>query len=54
MDRSLNAKELIAILDQNEVPNCLIYSIEDIFEDPQYKARENIISVEDPRMARLG
>lgn len=46
---SLTAKELIAILNENEVPNCLIYSIEDIFEDPQYRARENIISVEDPK-----
>jgi crotonobetainyl-CoA:carnitine CoA-transferase CaiB-like acyl-CoA transferase len=27
-----------------------IYSIADIFEDPQYKARETITTVDDPRL----
>ena len=45
---SYTAKEVIAVLEANEVPNGLVYSVEDMFEDPQYQARENIISVEDP------
>ena len=44
-----SAKELMEILDANEVPNGLLYSVEDMFEDPQYQARENIISVSDPK-----
>ena len=40
--------EVMAILEEKEVPNCLVYSVEDMFGDPQYQARENIISVEDP------
>jgi formyl-CoA transferase len=35
-------------LDEAGVPISLVCSIADIFEDPQYKARENIIEVEDP------
>lgn len=45
---SYPADEVMAILEENEVPNCLVYSVEDMFADPQYQARENIISVEDP------
>jgi len=45
---SYPADEVMAILEKNEVPNCLVYSVEDMFADPQYQARENIISVEDP------
>ncbi len=35
-------------LDEAGVPISLVCSIADIFENPQYKARENIIEVEDP------
>ena len=45
---SYPAAEVMAILEEKEVPNCLVYSVEDMFADPQYQARENIISVEDP------
>jgi len=45
---SFTAEEVMAILEANEVPNGLLYSVEDMFKDPQYQARENIISVEDP------
>jgi succinyl-CoA:(S)-malate CoA-transferase subunit B len=45
---SYTAEEVMAILEANEVPNTLVYSVEDMFRDPQYQARENIISVEDP------
>ncbi len=46
---SYSAQEVIAILEENEVPNCIVYSVEDMFADPQYQARENIISVVDPK-----
>ncbi len=45
---SFQATRAMAILDENEVPNCLVYSVEDMFADAQYQARENIISVDDP------
>ncbi len=35
-------------LDEAGVPISLVCSIADIFENPQYKARENVIEVEDP------
>jgi formyl-CoA transferase len=42
---SLNYKELKEIADKEGVPVNLIYSIEDIMNDPHYKARNNIISM---------
>jgi crotonobetainyl-CoA:carnitine CoA-transferase CaiB-like acyl-CoA transferase len=40
--------ELQAALDAAEVPNSPIYSIADIFEDPQYRARETLTTIDDP------
>lgn len=40
--------EAVAILDENGIPVSPIHSIADIFEDPQYKARENLVEVEHP------
>jgi len=45
---SQKAKPLIALLEENEVPVTLVYNVADMFEDPQYQARESIISVDDP------
>ena len=45
---SYTAQEVMEILEANEVPNGLLYSVEDMFQDPQYQARENIVSVDDP------
>ena len=45
--------ELQALLDDYGVPMSPIYSIQDIFEDPQYKARENIVEVEHPRLGKV-
>jgi crotonobetainyl-CoA:carnitine CoA-transferase CaiB-like acyl-CoA transferase len=42
------AAEAQRILDDAGVPVCPIYSIADIFADPHYAAREDIISPEDP------
>lgn len=46
-------KELQEKLDTFGVPVSPIYSIEDIFNDPQYQARENIVEVEHPRLGKI-
>ena len=35
------------------VPCAQIYSIKEIFEEPQYRARENLLHVDDPRVGEL-
>jgi formyl-CoA transferase len=45
--------ELQQLLDECGVPMSSIYSIKDIFEDPQYKARENIVEVDHPRLGKV-
>jgi formyl-CoA transferase len=45
--------ELQHLLDECGVPMSQIYSIKDIYEDPQYQARENIVEVEHPRLGRV-
>ncbi|MGB6105294.1 MAG: CoA transferase [Pusillimonas sp.] len=39
---SRTAADVLAACDAGEVPASLLFSVADIFEDPQYKARENI------------
>ncbi|TGA97517.1 CoA transferase [Sporolactobacillus shoreae] len=51
--RGFDQKALVDLLDQNGVPVSPIYSIEDIFHDPQYLARENIVEVEHPRLGTI-
>src|SRR5690625_2680664 len=51
--RQFTMKELTAKLDAEGVPVSPIYTIEDIFNDPQYKARENIVEVEHPRLGKV-
>ena len=51
--RQFSQKELTALLDKHGVPVSPIYTIEDIFNDPQYKARENIVEVEHPRLGKV-
>lgn len=46
------AKELLEIFGQ-DVPVALIYSIEDIFKDPQYAARENIVEVDTENFGKI-
>lgn len=46
-------KELQIILDDHGVPISSINSIKDIFEDEHYKARENIIEVDHPRLGKI-
>jgi formyl-CoA transferase len=45
--------EVLRILDEAGVPISPIYSIADIFEDPQYQARENIVEVDHPRLGKI-
>ncbi|EZH64175.1 CoA-transferase (plasmid) [Bacillaceae bacterium JMAK1] len=48
-----NRQELLAHLDEHGVPISAINSIEDIFSDPHYKARENIIEMSHPRLGNV-
>ena len=45
--------ELQTLLDNAGDPMSAIYSIKDIFEDPHYKERENIVEVEHPRLGKV-
>src|SRR5699024_10352749 len=45
--------ELQERLDMFGVPANRILSIKDMFEDPQYKAHENIIEVNHPRLGKI-
>lgn len=51
--KSKNRDELQKLLDDYGVPISPIYSIKDIFEDPQYQSRENIIEMEHPRLGTI-
>jgi crotonobetainyl-CoA:carnitine CoA-transferase CaiB-like acyl-CoA transferase len=43
-----DAAQALETLDAAEVPCALVNSVRDLFEDPQVKARENIVAVPDP------
>jgi crotonobetainyl-CoA:carnitine CoA-transferase CaiB-like acyl-CoA transferase len=45
--------ELLRICEENQVPCGPIYSIDEIFEDPQYEARGNILKMQDERVGEL-
>jgi len=51
--KTKNRDELQDYLDENGVPVSPIYSIADIFENEQFKARENIVEVEHPRLGKM-
>jgi crotonobetainyl-CoA:carnitine CoA-transferase CaiB-like acyl-CoA transferase len=50
---TLERAELLYRCETSQVPCGPVYSIEEIFEDPQYEARGNILRVEDPRAGAL-
>lgn len=50
---SLNYKDLKELVDREGVPVNLVYSIADIFEDPHYAARENILEVAHPALGTI-
>ena len=41
------------ILDDGGVPVCPINSMADIFEDPQYQAREDIVEIDHPVLGKV-
>jgi Predicted acyl-CoA transferases/carnitine dehydratase len=51
--RSFDQQSLVDLLDRHGVPVSPIYNIEDIFHDPQFLARENIVEVEHPRLGTV-
>lgn len=51
--KTKDREELQKYLDSYGVPVSPIYSIEDIFQDEHYKARENIVEIEHPRLGTI-
>ena len=47
---SLPQDELLAVLKAGEVPSGPIYNVADIFADPQYEAREDLVTMGDERI----
>lgn len=45
--------EVLDLCEREQVPCGPLYAIDEIFQDPQYKARGNILTVEDPRVGEL-
>jgi crotonobetainyl-CoA:carnitine CoA-transferase CaiB-like acyl-CoA transferase len=45
--------DLLKLCEASQVPCGPVYSIDEIFEDPQYAARENILRVDDARIGQL-
>ncbi len=48
-----NRSDLLEICATSQVPAGPVYSIDEIFDDPHYAARENILRMNDPRMGEL-
>ncbi len=51
--RQRDLKEVIRLFTEAEAVAAPIYDIQDIFEDPQYAERDDIISVEDEELGRV-
>src|SRR5262249_15628307 len=47
------AADALAPLDAAEVPCALLNSVRDLFEDPQVKARENIVALPEPGLGTV-
>lgn len=47
------AEEALKILDEAGVPVCPIHSMADIFQDPQYRARENLVQMDHPILGKV-
>ena len=45
--------ELLGLCEEGQVPCGPVYAIDEIFEDPQYAARENILRAQDERIGDL-
>ncbi|HTZ78484.1 MAG TPA: CaiB/BaiF CoA-transferase family protein [Stellaceae bacterium] len=51
--RSLDRAQVLEICEAHQVPCGPLYAIDEIFGDPQYRARENILFVNDPRAGEV-
>lgn len=51
--RAHDLAEAMRVMEEGEVVAGPIYTIEDIFQDPQYRARESIVPVPDPDFGEL-
>lgn len=51
--KSLNYSELQETVNREGVPVSLVYSAEDIFKDPHYAARKNIVEMPHPRFGTI-
>lgn len=43
------AKETVEILEKAGVPAGMVYNVADIFEDPHFRERENLVTIDDPQ-----
>ena len=51
--KGLDAAEVVAACERHDAPVSKLFSIADIFADPQYAARENLHVIDEPRVGRL-
>lgn len=51
--KSLDVTEVLAACEAADAPVSKLLSISDIFSDPQYAARENLRTIEEPRVGKL-
>jgi crotonobetainyl-CoA:carnitine CoA-transferase CaiB-like acyl-CoA transferase len=51
--RNYDLEELVVSCSKFDVPCAPVYSIAEMFKDPQYKARENITYFKDPRIGEM-
>jgi crotonobetainyl-CoA:carnitine CoA-transferase CaiB-like acyl-CoA transferase len=51
--KSMALKEVIAACDQAQVPCGPVYAVDEIFEDPHYRERGNLLTVQDDRVGEL-
>lgn len=49
----LTTSDILAVLESHEVPVSPIYSIADIFRDPQYQARGTLVEISDDRVGTV-
>jgi len=50
---TLSLKDIIARCDEAQVPCGPVYAIDEIYDDPHYQARGNLLSFPDPRVGEL-
>jgi len=48
-----DATGVLAVLERAEVPCALVNSVRDLFEDPQVRARENVVAAPEPHLGTL-